>query len=290
MSALGRATITALVPTFNEEHNIAECLSCLTWVDQIIVVDSFSTDRTVEIAKRFTDEVYQHEYVNSAAQKNWAMANLPIRGDWTLIVDADERVVPELAEEIQRVLEAKPPACVGYFINRRNYFCGKWIRGCGWYPSYNLRLFRTGRGRYEDREVDADLVLDGDVGYLQHDMLHYTYPTISDFLRKLDRYTSWEAIQRSRGEPEVLPATGTRAESLGRRFRRTARRVCPPSFRPVLAFLNMYIWERGLADGRHGLVLSQLYAFQELLVNAKMWEAKISTNRLSTPNPQADQE
>lgn len=271
---MSRATLTALVPTYNEAHNIEDCLSCLTWADQLIVIDSFSTDNTVELARKFTPHVYQHEYVNSATQKNWAMANLPIEGDWTLIVDADERVVPELAEEIRGVLEHGDPEVVGYFINRRNFFCGKWIRGCGWYPSYNLRLFRTGLGRYEDRAVDADLDVVGPVCYLQNDMLHYTYPTISDFLKKLDRYTRWEAEERqklARKYPADVDRSGGLTVS---GILRSIRRMCPGAILPSLVFLYMFVWCRGFRDGRHGWVLSKLYAYQEFLVNVKLWEQK----------------
>lgn len=276
---MGRSTITALVPTFNEEHNIGECLSCLTWADEIIVVDSFSTDRTVEIANGFTDAVYQHEYVNSATQKNWAMDNLPIKGDWTIIVDADERIVPELAAEIQEALATNRADYAGYFINRRNYFCGKWIRGCGWYPSYNLRLFRTGRGHYEDREVDADLCVEGKVGYLGRDMLHFTYPTISDFIKKIDRYTRWEAAERSKIQPEHQGVDDMRGQSVGWRLKRWVKRTCPAGLKPLVVYLYMYLWERGFTDGRHGLMLSRLYSYQEFLVNARLWERTLETGR-----------
>lgn len=270
---MSRATLTALVPTLNEEQNLADCLSCLTWADQIIVVDSFSTDATVQIARSFTSHVHRHEYGNSATQKNWAMANLPIEGDWTLIVDADERVVPELAAEMQAVMEAGTE-CAGFFINRRNYFCGRWIRGCGWYPSLNLRLFRTGAGRYEDRAVDADVTVEGPVGTLRHDMLHYSYPHISDFLRKLDRYTTWEALDREHEGQPRQSVQQPRSQALGWRLRRGLFRAFPLWLRPPLVFLNMYLWERGFLDGGHGFVLSGLYAWREFMTCAKVWEAR----------------
>lgn len=268
-----KATLTVLVPTFNEERSLADCLSCLTWADQIIVVDSFSNDGTVAVAKSFTQHVYQHEYVNSATQKNWALANLPIDGEWTLIVDADERIVPELATEIQAVLESGTE-CAGFFLNRRNYFCGRWIRRCGWYPSLNLRLFCTGAGRYEDRAVDADVIIEGSVGTLRHDMLHYSYQSLSDFLGKLDRYTTWEAMDRQNERRERQRVTQQRSLGVGWRLRRVLFRAFPLWLRPPLVFLNMFFWERGFLDGGHGFVLSSLYAWREFVTCAKVWEAR----------------
>ena len=328
-----RATITALVPTFNEERNIRDCLSCLTWVDQLIVVDSFSTDKTVEIAREFTQHVYQHEYVNSATQKNWAMTNLPIEGDWTLIVDADERVVPELAEEIQQVLmvcqartdglsavvgrgfiprqsrwrhwlagrgtglrsqttarpttagaqrftrdvapEGNDPAYSGYFLNRRNIFFGHWIKHAGMYPSWNLRLFRTGQGVYETKEVDADVYLrdQGKVGYLQKDMLHYSFPTVESCVNRINRYSGWDA--RERLKPKRAVDDKAVPVGLSGRLRTAARRVFEKlPAKPVVLFTYMYFIQRGFLDGRAGFYTCGLWAFREYVTDVKAWELR----------------
>jgi glycosyltransferase involved in cell wall biosynthesis len=278
--------ITALVPCFNEERNLRACLECLTWVDQIIVVDSFSTDRTVEIAREFTDEVFQHEYVNSATQKNWAMATLPIRGRWTLIVDSDERVVPELAEEIRRVATEDPPDYSGYFLNRRNYFFGHWIKRAGMYPSWNLRLFRTGQGRYETKEVDADVYLtdDGRAGYLKHDMLHYSFESVQECVHKFNRYAGWDARERAKPARQVddqaitTGATGE-ARTAGRRvFERLPAK-------PLVLFLYMYLIQRGFLDGRAGLVTCGLWAFREFITEAKLWELREAERRARKEGP-----
>ncbi len=267
--------ITALVPCFNEERNLRACLECLTWVDQLVVVDSFSTDRTVAIAHEFTDEVYQHEYVNSATQKNWAMETLPLRGRWTLIVDADERVVPELAEEIRQVVSTDDPAYGGYFINRRNYFFGHWIRHAGMYPSWNLRLFRTGLARYESKEVDADvyLIQPLKVGYLQHDMLHYSFASIEECVRKFNRYSGWDAKERRKPRREqddqAVPV------GLSGRLRTALRRLYDRSpGKPWILFVYMYLFKRGFLDGRAGWVTCGLWAFREFITEAKVWEAR----------------
>ncbi len=272
--------VTALVPCFNEEHNLRACLECLTWADQIIVVDSFSTDRTVEIAREFTDEVFQHEYVNSASQKNWAMDTLPIRGRWTLIVDSDERVVPELAEEIRRVVTEDAPEYSGYFLNRRNLFFGHWIKRAGMYPSWNLRLFRTGRARYETKEVDADVYLTdgGQVGYLKHDMLHYSFYTIEECVRRFDRYSGWDAKERAKPRHQVDDqAVTTGATGHARTWARRLFERLPA--KPLVLFLYMYLFQRGFLDGRAGFITCGLWAFREFLTEAKLWELREAQRR-----------
>ncbi len=272
--------ITALVPCFNEEHNIRACLEHLTWADQIVVVDSFSTDRTVEIAREFSDEVVQHEYVNSATQKNWALSTLPLRGRWTLVVDSDERIVPELAEEIRQVVTEDSPEYGGYFVNRRNYFFGHWIKRAGMYPSWNLRLFRTGQARYETKEVDADVYLTGPgkVGYLKHDMLHYSFDSIQECVHKFNRYAGWDAKERAKPRSQVddqAVTTGATGEA-----RTWARRLFErlPA-KPLALFLYMYLIQRGFLDGRAGLVTCGLWAFREFITEAKLWELREAERR-----------
>lgn len=270
-----RATITVLVPTYNEERNLPDCLACLTWADQIIVCDSFSTDRTVEIARQFTEYVFQHEYLDSAAQKNWAMATLPIQGDWTLIVDADEQVVPELAEEIQAVLQSDDPEYAGYFVNRRNFFFGKWIRHAGMYPSWNLRLFRTGGGRYENKKVDADVSIarPGKIGHLRNDMLHHTAPTIAATVQRWNRYSTWDALERAkpldaRDDSAATASTSGRAATT---LRRVYERL---PFKPLAMFLCMYLLRGGILDGKAGFYVCALYGLREFLAGAKLWELR----------------
>ncbi len=272
--------ISVLVPCFNEEHNIRACLEALTWADQLVVVDSFSTDRTVEIAREFTQEVYQHEYLNSATQKNWAMSTLPLRGRWTLIVDCDERVTPELAAEIRQVVEADNPEFGGYFVNRRNYFFGHWIRHAGMYPSWNLRLFRTGQARYETKEVDADVYLTagGKVGFLQHDMLHYSFESIQECVHKFNRYAGWDAKERAKPAGQVDDQAVTTGAS--GRARTLARRIFErlPA-KPLVLFLYMYLLKGGFRDGRAGFITCGLWAFREFITEAKLWELREAARR-----------
>ena len=173
--------LTAIVPVFNEEENLDDCLKGLTWADEILVVDSGSTDETIPVAHRYTDRILQHEYINSATQKNWTIPQAT--HDWVLIVDADERVRDALPEEIRGIIgmEEGPP-CQGYRIRRETYFWGKLIRHCGWKNDRVLRLFNRHKGRYEDKEVHADVVIQGTVGDIGSPLRHYTY---RDFRHRL---------------------------------------------------------------------------------------------------------
>src|SRR5581483_3406949 len=182
-----RAALTVIVPCFNEEAVIAGCLESVAFADEIMVVDSFSTDRTLEIARRHTTRVLQHEYINSAAQKNWAIPQA--RHEWVLIVDSDERVTPELAEEIQAIL--RQPEHDGYWIRRRNFFLGKEIKHGSWRTDRVLRLFRR-EARYQNKHVHAEIELDN-VGWCRGRLTHYSYRSLDDFQRKMTRYTVWGA-------------------------------------------------------------------------------------------------
>jgi glycosyltransferase involved in cell wall biosynthesis len=247
-----REKLTALVPSFNEEENIEECLKGLAWADEILVVDSFSTDRTVEIARRYAHRVVQHEYVNSATQKNWA---IPLAAHpWVLVVDCDERVSPELREEIESVL-ANPGGLDGFIIPRRNIFLGRPMRYCGWGPrdDTNVRLFRRDKGRYEDKEVHADVVVEGGrVGKLLSPFEHRSYRNISHYLQKAHRYTDWAARDVVRkGKP------------IG------ADKII---LRPLATFFRMYVLKLGFLDGFNGLILCALSSYYVMLKYVKAWE------------------
>ena len=243
------AKITALVPTFNEEENLRDCLASVRWADEIFVVDSFSPDRTLEIAREFSARMVQHEYVNSAAQKNWAIpqASHP----WVLLVDADERVTPELGEEIRRIL-AEGPRFGGYWIRRSNHFLGRRMKHCGWETDQVIRLFRRDLGRYQEREVHAEILLPGPLPVLRHPLLHYSFRSFRQYWRKMQLYSDWGASQ--------LYKEGRRAGWIS------------VGLRPPLRFFKMYFLRLGFLDGVHGLVLCMLAAFSVFLKYAKLWE------------------
>jgi glycosyltransferase involved in cell wall biosynthesis len=247
-----RPRLTAIVTTFNEEVNVKACLESLDFADEILLVDSFSTDRTLAIARAFPGgklRIVQREYFGSAAQKNWAMDQ--VSTPWILIVDADERVPEALAGEIQSVLEAGPTA-KHYFIRRQNFFLGRLIRHSGWSTDKVVRLFERGAARYPNRRVHADLATHGPTPTLAHPMLHETYRSMDQALEKLHRYATWAAADAYRANRSPGPIELV--------------------FRPVWRFFRMYVVQAGFLDGRHGLVLCALQAYGVFLKWARVWE------------------
>jgi glycosyltransferase involved in cell wall biosynthesis len=247
-----REPLSVLVPTKNEEANVRACLESVRWADEIVVVDSGSVDQTVPIARSIASRVLEHEYVNSAAQKNWAIPQLTHR--WVLIVDADERVTPALRAEIERVL-ADPARADGYWIRRANHFLGKPIRSAGWQRDKVLRLFDRTKGAYEPLHVHAEVKIEGRVAMLTARLTHDTYPDLDRYFEKFARYTKWSA--------DDLKQRGIRA---------SATRLL---VRPWMRFLRMYVLEGGFREGRHGIVLCMLAAFSVFTKYARRWEDEV---------------
>lgn len=247
-----RNRLSVIVTTFNEEVNIAACLESLSWADEILVVDSFSTDETVAIAGRYPVTVLQREYFGSAAQKNWSLDR--IQHDWVLIIDADERVPPALASEILTLLIEGPPA-LGYYIRRENVFIDKVIRHSGWSTDKVVRLFHKEHGRYPNRRVHADLRIAPPTPVLGHPLLHYTFRSFDQYFIKFLNYAEWGAAQWFR---DGKPAGFTEI-----------------AFRPAWRFFRMYFLQLGILDGLHGLVLCGLQSFGVFLKYAKVWEYRL---------------
>jgi glycosyltransferase involved in cell wall biosynthesis len=278
------APLSVLVPTLDEELNLPECLDSVDWADEIFVVDSFSQDRTVEIAKSHGAHVVQHPFESYSRQKNWALDCLPFRNEWVLILDADERIPAELRGEIERVVAS--PTCDGYYLNRRVIFLDTWVRHSGWYPSWNLRLFRHRLGRYDDREVHEHVVLNGRVGYLRHDMLHMDRRGLDAFIARHNRYSSLEAAARFKAERDApdrarLPVSLLASPVQRKRYLRERLWPYVPA-RPLVLFAYMYVLRRGFLDGRAGLALCVFHAFQEFMVGLKLAELR----RLSSKSTQ----
>ncbi len=277
-----RTPVSVLIPTLDEELNLPGCLASVAFADQVFVVDSFSTDRTVEIACAHGATVVQHAFESYSRQKNWALETLPFRHDWVLIVDADERVLPELQREIDSVVRGSRPED-GFYLNRRFIFLGHWVRHAGWYPSWNLRLFRHARGRYDDRDVHEHVVLDGAPGYLRHDLLHDDQRGLQAFVARHNRYSTLEASARRKAELDAsdrarLPASLLASPVQRKRFIR--ERIWPnvPA-KPLALFVYMYVLRRGFLDGRAGLALCTFHAFQEFTVGLKLAELRrLSSN------------
>ncbi len=271
--------VSVLIPTYNEEKNIGPCLESVKWADQVVVVDSQSTDRTAEIAERNGAQVVSFQWDKRfPKKKNWALEHVKWKNEWVLILDADERITPELAEEIGKVVR---DACHdGYYINRRFMFMGQWIRHCGYYPSWNMRLFKHRLGRYEkvevgdagsgDNEVHEHVVLKGTSGYLKNDMLHYAYPDIHTWIEKHNRYSSWEAAIEVQGhKQDGFELVGMQ---LKRRRLRVWSRHLP--FRPTLRFFYSYILQGGFWDGMVGWRFCRLLAMYERMIVFKVKEMK----------------
>lgn len=241
--------ISVVIITHNEEDNIGGCLESVKWADEIIVVDSESSDKTEEICARFGVTFYTERWRGFAQQKNSAIEKAT-KG-WILSLDADERITPALHDEIVTALRSDNPK-EGYFIARRNFFLGQWIRHCGWYPDYTLRLFKRGRGRFGMREVHESVEFDGRVGRLTCPMEHYTYTSLKGFMERLDRYSTLAA-----------------QELLKEQKRYGIHHIL---FRPPFTFINMYVVRAGFLDGYYGFVLSVLYAFYTFLKYIKLRE------------------
>jgi glycosyltransferase involved in cell wall biosynthesis len=274
-----KVLVTVLVPTLNEAKNLPRCLDFLEWADDVVIVDSHSSDGTQEIARqrgaRVIDFVWNGQWPK---KRNWALRHADLKHPWVLIVDADECIVPELAAEVAEAVRSAEH--VGWYINRRFIFINHWIRHCGYYPSWNLRLIKRGHAEYEkltdvgdtgsgDNEVHEHMVADGPVGYLKHDMLHYAFPDIATFVEKHNRYSNWEAAVQFRSVGGGSEISGNKALSRRRRLRELSRRL---PFRPLLRFLYSYIFKLGFLDGRAGFIFCRLLAMYEFLSVAKYYE------------------
>lgn len=265
---MARPRLSAIVTSFNEEVHIRECLESLAFADDVLLVDSFSTDRTVEIARSVGGvRILQREYFGSAAQKNWAMDQ--VESPWILIVDADERVPPGLAREIEGLLEGGPRA-EQYYIRRENVFLDRVIRHSGWSTDRVVRLVRRGTARYPRRRVHSDIRPQGPAPLLRGALVHYTCRSLDQYLEKLHRYAQWGAAD------------------LWRKGRRAG--VIELALRPAWRFLRMYAIQAGFLDGRHGLVLCALQAYGVFLKWAKVWEwERFEKLGLPVPLPQYDE-
>jgi glycosyltransferase involved in cell wall biosynthesis len=267
--------LSVLVLTRDEEKNLPRCLASVRWAEQIVVVDSFSTDRTPDIARAHGAELVRHPFESYARQRNWALETLAWRGDWILILDADEAVTPDLREEMETRL-ADDPAEAGFYVNRRVYFLGKWIRHCGWYPNWSLRLFRKGRAHYDDRPVHEHLAVRGPVAYLRGELVHDNRKGLTAFLEKHNRYASLEAAarlaeDRRRGLLASLPDLMSPPLR-----RRTLKRELWPFVpaHPLAFFLYSYVLQRGFLDGPTGLFFCLLMSAHELNIDLKMRELR----------------
>jgi len=244
-----RPLISILLPTFNSAATVRETLESVKWADEILIVDSFSTDHTLEICREYGARIIQHEYINSARQKNWAAPQC--KHEWVLQIDTDETLEAGSREEIEAALGSSE-TMDAFRLPRKNHVLGRWMRHAGIYPDYQTRLFRRDHGRWIEREVHAHVVVPGEVRNLKGHIMHFGMPNISKQLRNLDRYTRYEADE---------------LRKQGIRFGWS--RVI---LRPWLVFLHRYFWLRGFLEGWRGLILCGYFGIYDFLSQAKLWE------------------
>jgi len=257
------AKLSVTVITRDEAANIDACLASVAWADEVLVVDCGSTDRTADIARARGARVIVRDWPGYAAQKNFAAGEAT--HDWILSVDADERVPPDLAAEIQTRL-TRDASEAGFRIPRVTFHLGRWIRTTDWYPDYQLRLYDRRRARWKDRRVHESVEADGPVGQLSHDLQHYAYRDITHHHQTMDRYTTLAA--------EQMYESGRRAGWVD------------IALHPPAAFLRNYILRRGITDGLPGLIVSAMNSHYVFLKFAKLWALQRSMEPAS-PKPEA---
>ncbi len=247
---------SVIVITKNEAHNIGECLSSVSFCDDLIVVDAESTDGTAAIATDHSARVFIRPWEGFSAAKQFGV--MQARHPWILWLDADERVMPELAEELKQLIP-KDPSEVAFTVARRAYFLGRWIKHSGWYPGRVARIFRKDRASFNDAAVHEGLQVNGEVGALNHDLLHFTDPNIYHYFAKFNRYTTLAS-----GE----------LERKGKLFS-----VSDLIIRPWWQFVKMYLLRLGFLDGRQGLLLALFSSAYVFTKYAKLWERRTINNQ-----------
>ena len=240
--------LSVVIVTKNEERNIEAALQSVSRFSETIIIDDFSTDSTISIAHKYTDNIFQIKWQGYARQKQSGIDKTSM--PWVLVLDADERVTEELADEIRTAIESS--ANNAYYIPRKNFFLGRWIRHGGWWPDYTLRLFKKDSAYMEQREVHEKIIARGKTAYCKNPMEHYTYTEISDYIKKMDVYSS-------------LAAAEMHQKGVSAGFYQLM-------LKPPVTFLRMFLFQQGFRDGFHGFILAVLYSFYTFLKYLKLWE------------------
>jgi glycosyltransferase involved in cell wall biosynthesis len=269
-----RLPIGILVIARDEEANLPDCMhSVVGWAEQVVVVlDPRTRDRSREVAAGAGAEVVEHPFETHARQRNWALDQHSWRTPWILVVDADERISPELVEEL-RAIVSSPQAFATYAVRKRFIFYGKWMRHC-WYSAWDLRLFRLGSARYEERPVHEHMIAEGRVGYLRADLIHNDFKDMDSWIDKHNRYATFEASEMNReaGENRVRGRLFGSWTERRRYIKDVIWNRLP--FRPLFWFLYLYVWKLGFLDGRLGLRFCLMHGIFDAFVTAKAWERR----------------
>jgi glycosyltransferase involved in cell wall biosynthesis len=245
---MDKIKVSVIIITGNEEKNIRECIQSVEWADDIVVVDCFSEDRTIEILKELPVRFYQRKWEGYANQKAYALSLA--ENEWVLSLDADERATMELKEEMENILKNNSQYD-GFYIPRKNFFMGKWIKSCGWYPGYQLRFFRKKLTKLTPRKVHEGFDVNGKIGYLKSDILHYTFPDFQFVFKKINEYSSLQAEEKAE------------------KIRSNIFKII---FNPIYAFLHHFILRKGFTDGIYGFFVSLIHALTKLMMYLKIWE------------------
>lgn len=270
--------ISVIILTYNEEKNIRESLeSVYSWADEIFIVDSYSTDKTLEIAKKYTNKIYQHTFENYGRQRNWAQENLPIKNEWLFHLDADERATPGLFQELQSIFSKPIDNVNGFFVSRKTIFMGRWIRHGGHYPAYHLRIFRKSAGKCEDRKYNQHFIVQGKILKLKGNIIDTFAPNLTAMV---ERHNRWATLEAEELESYQGKNTGqVRVDFFGnpierkRWLRNEIYRRLPLFLRPFLYFIYRYFVRLGFLDGIEGFVFHTLQGFwAQFLIDAKIYE------------------
>ncbi len=240
--------ISAILITLNEESNLERCLKSINWVDEIVVVDSGSTDKTLDIARRYTEKIYAIPWEGFGPAKNLALQKAT--SGWILSIDADEEISPELKNEILNKISS-PTNSEGFYLPRKSCFLGKWLKYGGWYPDYVLRVFKKDKGRFEEKLVHESVKVEGKIEYLKNHILHYTDPDIEHYIKKMNYYTTLSARE--------LHTKNQKASFF------------QILLRPCGVFFKIYFLKKGFLEGEYGLLLSIFSAFHVFTKYAKLW-------------------
>ncbi|MCK4798184.1 MAG: glycosyltransferase family 2 protein [Spirochaetes bacterium] len=276
-----RIPVSVIILTYNEERNIEACLKTICdWADEIFIVDSCSTDKTLEIARKYTDKIYKHSFENQAKQFNWALENLPIKNEWIMRLDADERWNPKALYELSEIIKEKE--VYGVYIKLKIYFMDKWIKYGGFYPNYFLRVFRKGKATIEDRLMDEHIFVDGNTVVLKNDVVEYNENdrnySITNWTVKHNGYATREAVEQMiskyniRKLQTISDLKGAKTEQK-RWVKENVYSKFPLFFRVFIYFIFRYIFKLGFLDGKEGLIFHFLQGFwYRFLVDVKIYE------------------
>ena len=243
------STISAVVICTNEEKNIEECVKSILWADEIIIIDGGSTDNTRGLASKYTDKIYENKWRGYAEQRKFSLTK--VNCEWVFALDADERCTEELSKEIREAVNESSYS--GYKMPRKSFFLGKWVKHCGWYPDYKLRLFKLKEVSLSDKLVHEEYILKGEAGALKSDILHYTVTSITGFMEKVNHYSTLSAKEKANKKNVSLFYL---------------------LIRPPFSFFREYILRGGFLDGIHGLMVSYFNMITSMLTYMKIWQIR----------------